>query len=598
MRRYYQILVILIVALAQDVSAAVFKVDAPSQVIQGNKFNITYILENASGSDFKSAAVGGCKLLYGPSVSESMSSYNINGKVSSSSSESYTMTYRAEKAGRYNVGAASINVGGKIYKTKPFSLQVLPPDKSATSGRQSQSVQVYDVDSQTPDKGVGKNDVFVRIILSKSQAYEQEGLLCTIKLYTKYNIQQFMPTIQPSFNGFISQELPITSSINRIENYGGENYMVADLKQCILFPQQSGKLTINSGNYDLTVIQYEQVRSVFGMMRRPVEKKIKVKSNQASINIIPLPTPKPADFIGAVGSFTASGKLLNETFKTNESGTFRLVIKGNGNLKNIKSPQINFPSQFDVYDSETTVNANPSGDHLSGNVTIDYAFVPQYVGDFEIPQTSFSYFNTAKKKYEQVKVGGFKLHVEKGSSTASPMNKDNVQKDVRHIKLGDLSLVKGQNLYVYTWWYALCYIIPIIAFALILYYYRRLIKARSNIKLMKVKRANKEAVKRLKRAKKLMDSKQPDGFYEEVLRALWGYFSDKLVIPVSELNRDNISQELQNHEVSEESIRNAIDLLDECEFARYAKSENGGDMMETYKQACELINRIGTTKKK
>lgn len=583
-------------------AAASFSVQAPRQVIQGGKFSITYVLSNASGSGFKSPNVGGCKLLYGPSVSQMSSFSSVNGKNTSSSSESYTMTYRAEKAGKYTVGAASVNVGGKTYTTKPFTLEVLPPDKSASGGNQSQSVQVYDVDTQTPDKSVGKNDVFVRIILSKSKAYEQEGILCTIKLYTKYNIQQFMPTLQPSFDGFISQELPITSSINRIENYNGENYMVADLKQCILFPQRSGTLTITSGNYDLTVIQYQTVRSgMFGMMMRtPVEKEIKVSSNKATINIVPLPEPKPADFCGAVGTFSVSTRMLNDNLKTNEAGTLRLTINGNGNLKNIQTPKIAFPSQFDVYDPQTTVDANPSGDHLTGTVTIDYAFVPQYVGKFEIPATSFSYFDPVKNKYERISINGYELDVAKGSSSSSSAPAGLTQrKDIIHIKTGDLSLANGHIMFVNTWWYLLWYIVPLVIFCTILFYYRKLIKERANVALMKTKRANKVANKRLKNARQLMSNNKHDAFFEEMLRALWGYFSDKLTIPVSELNRDNIFLELSKYGVTENVCNDIIGLLDDCEFARYAKSEeNGSDMSVVYKKACDLINQVENTKHK
>ena len=582
--------------------AASFTVEAPRQVVQGSKFNITYVLSNASGSGFDSPEVGGCKLLYGPSVSQMSSFSSVNGKSTSSTSESYTMTYRAEKAGKYSVGVASIKVGGKTYTTKPFTIEVLPPDKSASGGNQSQSVQVYDVDTQTPDKAVGKDDVFVRIILSKSKAYEQEGILCTIKLYTKYNIQQFMATLQPSFDGFISQELPITSSINRMENYNGENYMVADLKQCILFPQRSGTLSITSGNYDLTVVQYQMVRSLFGMMRSPVEKEIKVKSNKATIEILPLPGPKPADFCGAVGSFSVSSTMLNNDLKTNEAGTLRLVIKGNGNLKNIKIPQIDFPSQFDVYDPQTTVNANPSGDHLSGDVTIDYAFVPQYVGKFKIPATTISYFDPVKNRYERLTIDGYELDVAKGSASSSSSAVSGLtaqRKDILLIKRGDLSLSKGRVLFVDSWWYLLWYAVPLLVFCSVLFYYRKLIKERANVALMRNKRANKVASKRLKNARQLMAKKQHDAFFEEMLRALWGYFSDKLTIPVSELNRDNISAELSKYGVDSEVCSGIIGLLDDCEFARYAKSSDGsGDMDAVYRKACDLINQVENTKRR
>lgn len=589
----------LTITTSLTVLGASFSVNAPRQVIQGNKFNITYVLENASGSGFKAPDVKGCKFLYGPSVSQSMSSYNINGKVSQSSSESYTMTYKAEAAGTYSVGAATIIVDGKHLTTKPFQIQVLPPDKSAQANNQqhqSQSVQVYDIDTQTSDKSVNKNDVFVRIILSKSQAYEQEGLSCTIKLYTKYNIQQFMPTLQPSFNGFISQELPITSSINRIENYNGENYMVADLKQCILFPQQSGKLTITSGNYDLTVIQYETVRSLFGMIRRPVEKQIKVKSNSASINILPLPEPRPADFCGAVGNFTASASLVNNNLKTNESGAVRLVIKGTGNVKNIKTPTVTFPTQFDVYDPQVDVKANPSGNSLTGSMTIDYAFVPQYVGKFNIEPITFSVFNLATKKYEQIKVGGYAVNVAKGSGTSGREVSQN--NDILFVKKGDLSLMSGNYIIVNSVWYLIAYLLPLVAFVLVLFFYRKLIKQRANVALMKTKKANKVANRRLKTARSLMAKNKRDEFYEELLRAIWGYLSDKLTIPVSELNRDNIKSELEKYGADNASTESVIATLDQCEFARYSSMNDDSDMATVYNEACELINKIENVKKK
>ena len=405
-----------------------------------------------------------------------------------------------------------------------------------------------------------------------------------------------MPTLQPSFNGFISQELPITSSMNRIENYNGENYMVADLKQCILFPQQSGKLTITSGNYDLTVIQYETVRSLFGMIRRPVEKQIKVKSNSASINILPLPEPRPADFCGAVGNFTASASLVNNNLKTNESGAVRLVIKGTGNVKNIKTPTVTFPTQFDVYDPQVDVKANPSGNSLTGSMTIDYAFVPQYVGKFNIEPITFSVFNLATKKYEQIKVGGYAVNVAKGSGTSGREVSQN--NDILFVKKGDLSLMSGNYIIVNSVWYLIAYLLPLVAFVLVLFFYRKLIKQRANVALMKTKKANKVANRRLKTARSLMAKNKRDEFYEELLRAIWGYLSDKLTIPVSELNRDNIKSELEKYGADDASTESVIATLDQCEFARYSSMNDDSDMATVYNEACELINKIENVKKK
>ncbi|MGN0206129.1 MAG: BatD family protein, partial [Muribaculaceae bacterium] len=234
--------------------AASFTVSAPRQVIKGRQFQVTYTLENAEGSNIKAADIPGAKLLFGPSESSSYSMSIINGKREQKSTVEYTYTYRAEKEGKYNIKGATINVGGKAISSQGFTIEILPPDKNAdNSGNSRGSVHIDDISSQSADRDVSANDVFVRIILSKPSVYEQEATVCTIKLYTKYQISQFAPTLQPSFNGFLIEDLPIKSQINDIENVNGQNYMVAELKRCILYPQQSGKLTITSGNYDLTV---------------------------------------------------------------------------------------------------------------------------------------------------------------------------------------------------------------------------------------------------------------------------------------------------------------------------------------------------------
>ena len=310
-----------------------FTAHAPRQVVQGNKFDIRFVLRNAEGSNFNEPKVDGVTKIYGPSLSTSYSQEWINGKSSSSSSQEYTLLYRADKAGSYTIPAATIDVDGKRYSSKTLTIEVLPPDKSASQGANSQSVRIDDIDSQSSSKPLNSNDLFVRIIMSKQRVFEQEAVVCTIKLYTKYQISQFMTTLQPSFDGFLIEELPIEPSLNNVEHYNGENYMVAELKKCILFPQKSGKLTISSGNYDVTAVQYESVRSLFGIIRQPVEKKLQVKSNSATVNILPLPTPKPSSFQGAVGQFSVSTNLKPDKFKTYEAATYTVDISGSGNIK-------------------------------------------------------------------------------------------------------------------------------------------------------------------------------------------------------------------------------------------------------------------------
>lgn len=577
-----------------------FTVDAPRQVIEGNKFTITYVLRNGEGSSFQEPKVEGTTKLFGPATSRSYSSQWVNGVSSSSTSEEYAITYRADKAGKYNVAAAKVQVDGKTYSTQPFTLEILPPDRTAQNGQGG--VQIDNYDSQRAGKEVSADDLFIRINLLKSSAYEQEAVVCTIKLYTKYQVSQFMPTLQPSFNGFLIEELPITSSLNNVERVNGQNYMVAELKKCILFPQQSGELEITSGNYDVTVVQYEAVRTLFGTMRQPVERQLSIKSNSQKINIKALPAPRPASFSGAVGKFSVETEIKPPVLKTYEASTLSYKVTGQGNIKYLKAPKIQFPAQFDVYDPQNNADAKPSGSTVSGTMTFEYTFIPQYVGKYEIPATEFTYFDPSAGKYVTLNTPKYDLSVAKGSGTAAQVPVDNniEQKntDILHIKTGDLGLQKEHVSFVAGWTYWLWYVLPTILLAAILIYYRKLLKERQNMALMRTKHANKLAKKRLKQAKAYMAANDSGKFYAELLNAIWGYLSDKLGIPVSELNKENIASVLASREVDDGTVTMLMELLDKCEFAQYAPELADSGIGETYNKAVEVMDKLETVKKK
>lgn len=601
MKHLKSIIVILMLAVTNAAAFALsFRVEAPQQVVVGQKFSVTFQLVNAPSTPAGNPAIPSipnCKLLFGPGISQSSSYQNINGHESSSSTIGYTYSYKAEKAGTVTIGAAKMNVGGRSLSTKPIKLQILPPDRSAQRGTQS-SVQAYDIDTQTADKPVSGKDVFIRIVLSKPTAYEQEGVLCSIKLYTKYQVSKFITNVQPAYNGFMAEEVPVTLQ-GRFESVGGENYFAYVIKQSVLFPQQTGKLTISSGSYDLTVQQFETINTSFGRMRSPVDKTIKVNSNTASINVMPLPSPRPADFSGAVGRFSVTRALTSKKIRTNEAATIKLIISGQGNLKSLTPPKFEFSSQFDQYDPQTAVTASPSGATLSGKVTVDYTFVPQSVGQFAIDGTSFTYFDLNSHQYRTIKVDGFNLNVEKGSASNAVKYNDAVMKDILPMENGSLDLSKSHGSIFGEWYTIVYYIVLLLAFAIVLFIYRKKVKERANVTLMKRKGANKVANRRLKRAKRYMNKNQKELFYEEMLTALWGYYSDKLSIPVSELNRDNISKNLDGYGLSQEAIGRVINILDECEFSRYAQSaESNVPMAEIYRMACDSIDEVENTKKK
>lgn len=605
-RFYWRTIALLLlpfIGMSLHAASVSFRVEAPSQVIEGNKFSITYVLENSPEypQNIEIKEIPNCRFLFGPAIMQSSSDITTNGKRRHSSSVRYTYTYRAEKQGTVKISAANAIVGGKTLSTRPVSLEILPPDRSATntSGNRTQSVQVYDIDTQTADKPIGHNDVFVQIVLSKPSAYVQEGVLCSIKLYSKYQISKFLTNVQPSYNGFMAQEVPVQLQ-GKFENVNGENYYSYVVKQSVLFPQQSGQLKISSGSYELTVVQFETINTAFGRMRSPVEKTIKLQSNSASLDVRELPTPRPADFTGAVGNFKVSCVLPENQVRTNEASSVKIVVSGSGNLKGLTMPKFNFPSQFDMYDPQTVVSANPSGSTLTGKVEAEYTFVPQSVGTFKIEGTSFSYFNPASEKYEHVNVEGFNLNVAKGTASNAVRYNHEPMKDILPIYTGEMHLSKDVAYILGGWHNVLFYVVLSVVFLFVAFLYRRTLKLRANEMLMKKKGANKIAIKRLKRAKRFMQKGLSDQFYEEMLTALWGYFSDKLSIPVSELNRDNISKELTNYGMYEADIDRIIRILDECEFARYAQSAAtaGISMDKVFAEAVEAIGTVENTKTK
>ena len=594
---FTSVCIIIATVLSGALAAVSFTVHAPKQVTQGNKFQITYELRDAEGSNFVAPEVEGSTKVYGPALSTSYSSSWVNGKTSSSSSQEYSMIYKADTPGTYKVGSATIMVNGQKFTTKPFSFEILPSGQKADNSRQSSATSYSNPMTQTADKKVSGNDIFVRIQMSKQHIYEQEAVVCTIRLYTKYQISQFMATLQPSFDGFLIEELPQSPNLNNVESYNGQNYMVADLKKCILYPQQSGKLTITSGNYDVTVVQYDTYRSLFGTLSQPVEKKLQVKSNSATVVIDPLPEPKPASFNGAVGNFTISSSVTPAELKTYAAATYALTIKGTGNLKYIKGPAIDFPKQFDVYDPQNTVKASPSGGNMTGAVTVNYTFIPQFAGKFHLDPAVFTYFNPATKSYVTLKTEPYDLNVAKGAG-APTTHYTQQTADIHHIYKREMALSRTQHYTVENDSYWLWYIIPALLFAALLVFYRKQLRERADVARMKTKRASKVAQKRLKKARAFMLKNDSAAFYAETLSAVWGYMSDKLRIPVSELSRDNIISELQNYGVGEDLTDRVNQILDMCEFAQYAPELSQNNLTDVFAEAASLISDLEKVNKK
>ncbi|MCM1522806.1 MAG: BatD family protein [Muribaculaceae bacterium] len=584
----------ILVAIGAEGADVTFSVKTPGRVCEGDRFPVTFRLTNASGSDLRVAAIDGCTLLYGPSTSTSQSYSVTNGRAVSSSSVEYTYYYRADKSGRFTIPSATITADGKRYSSKATEFTIQPRadrDKPASQ----RPVAVDDPDTQAAGRHVNADDVFVRIILSKSSAYEQEAIGCTIKLYTKYSISSFMPTRQPSFDGFLIQEIDVQPSLNEVETYRGQDYMTAVLKKCIIFPQKSGRLTINSGNYDISVIQYDNVNMGMFQVRQPKESKIKVSSNTGTIDINPLPSPRPDGFNGAVGKFTIDSRIIGNTFRTNDPATLIYTIKGTGNIKYLKEPQIDFPSEFEQYTPKSDIHTTVSGNEVSGTMEIEYTFVPQATGDFTIGADKFVYFDPATKSYQTLTTKAYPIKVAKGvgapSSDSDRKDIENKNSDIRHIYLGDKETSFNHTPVITKPFYWYLYAAIILITAIVIFINRKNARRNSDIVGVRIAKANKVARKRLKQAGKYLQASDSDHFYEEMLKALWGYLSDKLNIPVSQLSRDNIAARLEAKGFGEEDIKSVVDVLDECEMARYTP-DSSSRMDEVFRRGEEAINNL------
>lgn len=595
MKRYLILFFTLVCVTGLWANNVRFAVDGPRQVIQGQQFQLEYTLYNASGKDLKLPEFKGCKVLYqGTSSGTSVSV--VNGKVDRQTTETHVITLRAEKEGSYTFAPATISADGRTLSTNTWKLTVLPPDKaSASSGRSG---------GQSSDN----TTLFARLILSKSRIYEQEAVLATIKLYTQASGVQAENYSFPSFEGFVVQDIDLPQNTSfSLENYNGVNYKVAVLKQCLLFPQRTGKITITPGKFDFQVETYQLVNGPFGPMRVPQGVSRSVSTNTTSVEVMPLPSGKPVSFMGGVGDFSLSSSISSTHVKANEAITLKLTIKGSGNLKYLKNPELQLPNDFDTYDPKVDVNVKASAGGVSGTRTVEYTTIPRFAGTFKIPAVEFSYFDIKSKSYKTLRTEAYEITVDKGApgsggkTVTNFSNKEDLKllnQDIHYIKLDKMNLVQTPTLYIDNWVYWLWYIVPALAFIVFVIINRKQAKANANVALMKNRKANKVASKRLKVAGKYLKNHDREHFYDEVLKAVWGYLSDKLGLPNSELTKDNVAAELEKYGASAELIAEFNDILGRCEFAQYAPSQTDEAMDELYTQTVEAIGKMENTVKK
>lgn len=569
-----------------------FTANAPEVVVSGDQFRLSYTVNTKKVRDFRAPNIKDFEVLMGPS--RSVQYQNINGVETNTITFTYILM--AGKEGTFNVPGATIVADGNNYTSNSVTVKVLPPDQSAGTGNSNSS------NNQAGTK-ITNNDLFITATASKTTVYEQEAILLTYKIYTQVNLTGLHGDM-PDLKGFHTQEVDLPSQKQwTLEHYNGRNYNTTVYSQYVLFPQQSGKLEIPSITFEGTISQMvasADPLDAFFNGGSYVNVKKNIVTPKLSINVKELPAGKPANFSGGVGEFTISSSISTQELKTNDAVTLKLVISGTGNMKLINTPEVGFPQDFEIYDPKVDNKFNLTRSGLSGNKVIEYLAIPRHAGTYTIPPVEFSYFDLKSQTYKTLKTDAYTLNVAKGEGNSDQVvanftNKEDLKvlgKDIRYIKTGEVMLSKKDDYLFGSFAYWLWYLVPMVLFIVFLVVYRKQAMENANVAKVRTKKANKVATKRMKLAGKLLSDKNIAAFYDEVLKALWGYISDKLNIPVSQLSKDNIEEELTRYGVADDLIKSFINTLNECEFARYAPGNQNEAMDKVYESAIDVISKM------
>lgn len=591
-------LLLLIPAFFAEADAVKFTMSGPNAVSVGEQFRLSFV-SNERGTDLKLPDISNFDVLMGPSSSTSFSSQTINGVVTQSYTYSYIYILRAKEEGTFTIRPASITIDGKVYESNELTIEVVKEQRSqgATGSQQQQQ-------SATPSGTISKEDLFVKVELDKSNVFRGEQIIATVKIYVspEVPITSFDDVKIPSYAGFWTQEIQIPNQISfSREVYNNKIYQVGVLKKTILFPQQTGRITVDP--FEITCMVRQQIRQQrsffddFFDNYRTIQ--AKVVSDPVNINVKELPS-RPDGFYGGVGNLNFAATIDKQQLKSNEAATLKITVSGSGNLRLIDAPEIEFPVDFEVYDPKTNESLNATNNGLNGTKTFEYLFIPRFAGDYTIPPIKFASFNPATGQFKQQQSQEFVLSVEKGSdeqsaTVTSAYSKENLRligQDIRYIKQGKYKLKEKEALFFGSTAFYLIYLGALLAFAIVVLVYRKKLKENANVQLLRNKKANKVARKRLKVAATHLKNNKKEEFYEAVLKAFWGYLSDKLSIPVADLNRVNATEALKKRQVETEAIEEFIHIVDNCEYARYAPSAVEGTIEEIYQKAVKLMGKL------
>ncbi len=578
-----------------------FSVSAPGVVAVGEQFRLTYTL-NSKGDEFNPPEFDNFYVIAGPSTSYNQSTQIINGKVTRNVSYTYTYIMQSTREGKFTIPPATVMIKKKQYSTNSLQIEVIkrrtPQPQTRTPATQSQNNQGL--------ANIVNEDLFVRVLVDKSNVYHGAHLVATIIIYSRVNLSGFEKVDLPDFNGFYMQEIeiPPLRSLER-ENIDGQIYGTGVIKKYLLFPQHSGNIVIEPVEVECLVQQ--TVRKTpqsffddffsFNSVRNT--KKI-ISSPKVTINIKPLPAGAPSSFSGTVGSVNMIADLDKSSVNENDAVTLKITLKGTGNLKLAEAPVVDFPPDFETYDPKVTTNLKAGVSGTVGSKTFEYLVIPRHAGNYRIAPVKYSFFDPGSGKYKNLSSEEFLIKVSKGEegedgNIISGFTKEDVRylgKDIRFIITGPIKVKeKGKTLFG-TPLFFLVHTGLIVLFLLVYVLVRYWAKRNANVILLRNRRANKQAKKRLKSAGREMRSNNAKEFFEEVLKALRGYMSDKLSIPVSELSQENIRQSIEDKTVDKKLVDEFVELVDTCEYAQYAPAGESVSLEDIYRKSIKIISKL------
>ena len=595
---WYIILLLMMLGYHVHVDAQHISVSAPSHVAAGENFRVAYTINTSDVEEFRMGGVqDGLEVIAGPYTSSQSSYQMINGHTSSSSSVTITYTLYAAKNGSFTIGASHALVGGKRLSSRPVKIQVSGHAQRTNGAPNMHGQDSYDQPRmRSAGSAISGSDLFIKVSASKKRVHEQEPILLTYKVYTQVDLTQLEGKM-PDLKGFHTQEVPLPQQKTfHSETVNGRPYKCVTWSQYVMYPQMTGRLEIPSITFKGIVVQQNRnvdpMEAFFNGGSGYVEVKKDIKAPGITLQVDPLPQ-RPANFSGGVGKFNISASLDKKEVKAGEPITLRVVVGGIGNLKLLKQPVVNFPKDFDKYDAKVTDKTRLTANGVEGNMVYDFLAVPRNQGSYTIPSVELTYYDTSKNAYKTIKTQPFKVEVEKGDGTSAESEDFASQdKDIHTIKLGKAEQHKADEMFFGSFGYWISLLMPLIAFVVLLIVFRRRAIENADIVKKRSNRAGKIATVRLRLANKLMLQGKQGEFYDEVMRALWGYMSYKLNMPAEKLNRDNIRETLGRHFVDDATIEKFTTALDECEFERYAPGDAAGNMNRTFESAMTAIMDI------